>query len=158
MTNKIHALALEIGKLGMVDLAFNVQAGHYGTGQLADNDLVNKLLFDLGGAAGYKLNLEMATQAAEIANRIINGDFGVPAPAPAYNPLRIDAIWAAVTVEENGQEQFCRFLNNALMTPDPLKLPDIRKIAEMLALNDGNAVEIVKFTRAEVVERIEAKP
>lgn len=156
MTNELDKLAQEIEKLGMTDLALNVLAGHYGTryftGEFNDNDL----LFDLGNAAGRSGDLDKAVRATALANRIIAGEFDAPGK-PVVDAKRISAIWAVMTVESNGQEQFARFLNQPLMTPDPEKVNDIRKIAATMAVN-GETVEIVKFVRAETVETLRAHP
>lgn len=155
MTNELDKLAQEIEKLGMTDLALNVLAGHYGTryftGEFNDNDL----LFDLGNAAGRSGDLDKAARATALANRIIAGEFDAPVtPDPTK---RISAIWVVMTVESNGQEQFVRFLNQPLMTPDPDKVGDIRKIAASMAVS-GETVEIVKFVRVETVETLRAHP
>lgn len=151
MTDKIEALALEIGKLGMTDLATKVSAGVYGTGPFNEPEL----LYDLGSVAGRSGDLDLATKAMALANRIIAGEFDTPAPPDTAKC--IEAIWAVTIVEANGQEQFMRFLNSPLMTPDPDKLATIQQIAET-QVPPGQTYKIVKFSARQVLDTTKATP
>lgn len=68
----------------------------------------------------------------------------------------IDTVWAAVTVEPTGQEQFVLFNGYAVIAADPDKLPLVQQIASMLAFNKNIDISLVAFTRGEVVEKWEA--
>lgn len=68
---------------------------------------------------------------------------------------RIDAIWAAVNVDQGG-EGLCAVQVGDMTTPliatNPQRLEWVITNAQLLALVSGKTIRIVKFTQREAVE------
>lgn len=83
-------------------------------------------------------------------------------PGPQINTLtRIDAIYAAISVDDDGTEGICGFLSTTgwlpLITADPKNLHFIREQAEFIAKRDQRLVRIVKLTTREEVELVDGR-
>jgi predicted pyridoxine 5'-phosphate oxidase superfamily flavin-nucleotide-binding protein len=78
---------------------------------------------------------------------------------PGNHLLRIDQVWMAVSVDEDGNEGVCAAplpgsgtLTMPLIAADEARLPFIMNMAEQLAAATGKKIRIIKLsTRTEVM-------
>lgn len=70
--------------------------------------------------------------------------------------LCIDQIFAAISVDHDGNEGVCAFHNGdtwmPLVAADPARLADINKIAAAIAVERSMLIRIVKFSTREQVD------
>lgn len=75
--------------------------------------------------------------------------------------LRIDSVWMALSVDEDGTEGVCAFMSNTgwmpLIAADEKRLADIRKLARQIAYSENRLVRIVRMTTREAVEEIDGR-
>jgi hypothetical protein len=78
---------------------------------------------------------------------------------PPNHLLRIDAIWAFVSVDEDGNEGLCAMTLPGLgLTPliaaDEARLESLRRSAQSLATKSGKAVRLIRLHSREDLEVI----
>jgi hypothetical protein len=84
-------------------------------------------------------------------------------PGPQINTLRrIDSVWMAVSVDDDGTEGVCAFLGPngnwmPLLAADEGRLPFIREYAAFIAKRDQRLVRIVRLTTREEVEAVDGR-
>lgn len=75
--------------------------------------------------------------------------------------LRIDSVWMALSVDDDGTEGVCAFMSNngwvPLVAADENRLADIRKMARQIAYSENRLVRIVRMTTREEVELIDGR-
>lgn len=76
------------------------------------------------------------------------------------NKLRIDQIWAFVSVDEKGDEGLCAFQSSMGWTPliaaDEARLESLRPVAQRIADASGKPIRLLKFSTREIVEEIQS--
>lgn len=76
----------------------------------------------------------------------------------ARPPLRINQLYAAVAIDDDGDEGVCAFFNEELRSWMPLvaaderRLADIRRISADIARESQKRVRIIKMTTREELE------
>lgn len=84
-------------------------------------------------------------------------------PGPQLNTLRrIDSVWMAVSVDDDGTEGVCAFLGptgiwTPLLAADEERLPFIREQAAFIAKRDKRLVRIVRLTTREEFEVMDGR-
>jgi len=81
---------------------------------------------------------------------------------PQINHLvRIDSLWAAVSVDDDGTEGLIASLHNGTWLPliaaDETRLPFIIEQAEILAAAQGRLIRIIKLHSREEVRAIDGR-
>ena len=75
--------------------------------------------------------------------------------------LRIESVWAAVSVDEDGTEGMCAIFTGQgwlpLMAADEVRLPFIREQAAIIAHRDQRRVKIIRLTERSVVEEFDGR-
>lgn len=75
--------------------------------------------------------------------------------------LRIDSVWMAVSVDDDGSEGICAILHNGAWTPllaaDEARLAAIIREAEIIAATQGRLIRIIKLHSREEVKAIDGR-
>lgn len=83
-------------------------------------------------------------------------------PGPQLNTLRrIDSVWMAVSVDDDGTEGMCAYLGPSgwipLLAADEDRLPFVLAQAAIIATRDQRLVRIVRLTTREEVETMDGR-
>jgi len=83
-------------------------------------------------------------------------------PGPQLNTmLRIDSVWMAVSVDDDGTEGICAFLGPTgwmpLLAADEARLPFIRETAEFIAKREQRLVRIVRMDHRSEFEQFDGR-
>lgn len=84
-------------------------------------------------------------------------------PGPQINTiLRIDAVWMAVSVDDDGTEGMCAFLGGdgiwmPLLAADEARLPFILEQAAMIAKRDKRLVRVIRLHSREEVGKMDGR-
>lgn len=74
------------------------------------------------------------------------------------NTFRIDTVWMAISVDEQGNEGLCAMFDGKswfpLIASDEKRLEWVIRNAKLMAKNSRNTIKIIKFTTREEIEVI----
>ncbi|NEI52693.1 hypothetical protein GR217_34305 [Rhizobium leguminosarum] len=81
---------------------------------------------------------------------------------PQINTLpRIDSVWMAVSVDDDGSEGICAILHNGMWMPllaaDEARLAAITEEAKIIAATQGRLIRIIKLNSREEVKAIDGR-
>lgn len=78
---------------------------------------------------------------------------------PGNHLLRIDAVWMAISVDENGNEGVCaaplQGMTVPLIAADEARLPFVRDMAQQIAKLTGKRVKLIRLHQRTEVEVFE---
>lgn len=74
---------------------------------------------------------------------------------------RIDAVWAAVSVDDDGTEGLCAVFTGSgwmpLLAADEDRLPFVRQQAAIIATRDSRKVYVIRLAERSVIEEFDGR-